>query len=149
MVAVIVFVCLLPQIQAKLHELQQLVKQSLLEKAQARLPKIGPHNRHVTEALPPTSQTSTPSHPHSPTDVPVHLRPYSHSKPSSPQPPVSPSGAALDLMNIHEDDDDDSPVTTATAEQIMQLLDQLDSGSHTGVAVVVPCQCCTGEVISV
>lgn len=144
--------------QTKLNELQHLVKQLMLEKAQARLPKLGPRQHHESDALPPSPHIPhipTPSPPHSPpspTDVPVHLRPSSHHTTlSSPPPPA----AVSNTMNIHEEsnesqnDHEESPVTTATAEQIMQLLDQLEMDSHTGVALVVPCQCCTGEVISV
>ena len=51
--------------------------------------------------------------------------------------------------------DGDSPVTTATAEQIMELLDQLESNSHlTGVEenggeVMVQCRHCTGPLLTV
>jgi len=43
----------------------------------------------------------------------------------------------------------DSHVTTGTAEQIMNLLDQLEAHGGIAMETMVPCTCCTGELITV
>ena len=54
-----------------------------------------------------------------------------------------------------EEGEGETPVTTATAEQIMELLDQLEVGSNShyhkaGVReVMVTCRHCTGELVTV
>lgn len=65
------------------------------------------------------------------------------------------SGSFLDVENSSYVTEEGSHVTTATAEQIMELLDQLDLTSslvergRSSGEVVVQCRQCTGELVVV
>lgn len=59
-----------------------------------------------------------------------------------------------DLEDLSHVTEEESHVTTATAEQIMELLDQMEmtfeSGSGSGSeGVIVQCRHCTGELLVV
>lgn len=59
---------------------------------------------------------------------------------------TSPSPVIADSSHMTEDE---SHVTTATAEQIMELLDQLEESASVAGDVVMECRHCTGELMVV
>ena len=165
------------------------------------------HSMASSRRRPMTLSTSgfplTPTPPHSPTDIPIHMRPV-----ASPQAIATRRiSLGLGIQNEHEvsssfsftrlaiEDDgdeidgeihrqgfaeqsflveskeeerggeeekeerreegervpmgDDSHVTSATAEQIMHLIDELEMTTSGLNKHVVPCTCCTGELVVV
>ena len=161
------------------------------------------HSSSTSRRRPMTLSTSgfplTPTPPHSPTDIPIHMRPV-----ASPQAVATRrTSLGLGIQNEHEvsssfsftrltiEDDEggdevdgeihnqeyaehsflveskelkrgeeeeeererivegDSHVTSATAEQIMHLIDELEMTTSGLNKHVVPCTCCTGELVVV
>ena len=163
------------------------------------------HSGSISRRRPMTLSTSgfplTPTPPHSPTDIPIHMRPV-----ASPQAVATRrTSLGLGIQNEHEvsssfsftrlpvEDDEggdeidgeihnqgyaehsflveskelertreeeetetervavesDGHVTSATAEQIMHLIDELEMTTSGLNKHVVPCTCCTGELVVV
>ena len=153
-------------------------------------------NRHhnIMSVRPTTLSTSafplTPSPPHSPTDIPIHMRPVSssgngHLGVNEHEISSSFSFSRLTVEDENEKDndldfvdggeieckdqshslsveservtkkhrlredkriEDDSHMTSATAEQIMQLIDQLEMTTSGLDQHIAPCACCTGQL---
>lgn len=127
-----------------------------------------PSQPHTTSTPPQPHTTSTPSQPHK-SPLPLHLRPQPslleserHKSETLFEKQLNnktSDNSASDASHTTEDEshmtfgenhvtiNDDSLVSTATTEQILHLLDELDS-SKTGSSVHVPCRLCAGPVIN-
>ena len=181
-------------LQDKLHELQVLMRQLLSERAHVKTNGHGKvHSMRPTTLLTKAVFPLTPSPPHSPTDIPVHMRPGSTPQVSLciDEHDISSTFsftrlAAMDGdeeeegRNVEETDnggreyseqdsfsydlrrvtreqslneeegtrkeDDQLMNTTATAEQILHLIGQLEMTTSGLDRHVAPCACCTGEL---
>ena len=129
--------------QAQVRSAQKLMKQLL---SNNQLPKF--HQNTPSHHHPPSPSPSPPPppvpHPPSPSSLPLHLRPITTSfHTSSPPPSPSPSTPLPPPSPLPPGGSSD------TAQQIMQLLTVMGEGGggEGRGSDMVPCACCTGEVI--
>ena len=185
--------------QNKLYELQVLLKQLLSERDQNDVENHNIHPKRPTK-LSTSAYPLTPSPIHSPTDVPIHIRPVTSPNLSlaveehelhvsssfsftrlhgndeeeeseregerEGETSVRIDGGEMEQHRYHsftarskslekessrEDNDNRTAtehghVTSATAEQIMHLIGQLEMTTSGVNRHVAPCACCTGEL---
>ena len=192
-------------LQGKLYELQILMKQLLSERTDlgTSIRRHQVHSGSMSRRRPMTLSTSafplTPTPPHSPTDIPIHMRPMASPQASTTK-KVSlglgvseheiSSSFSFSRLTLEDEEDgeeidgeihnqsdvghdehsflvkseeregeedrgekvvDNGHVTsaTATAKQIMHLIDELEMTTSGLNKHVVPCTCCTGELVVV
>ena len=185
-------------LQNKLYELQVLLKQLLSERDYSDVENHNIHPKRPTK-LSTSAYPLTPSPIHSPTDVPIHIRPVASPNLSLAveEHEISSSFSFTRLHGNEEEEEDDERereregetsiridggemeqhryhsfttrsrslekersredkeertgtdhghVTSATAEQIMHLIGQLEMTTSGANRHVAPCACCTGEL---